>query len=30
MRWVLLIVLIGLLVFLSNQVWLLFVGYPLF
>ena len=30
MRWVLLIVLLGLLVFLSNQLWLLFVGVPLF
>jgi len=30
MRYVLLIVLIALLVFLSNQLWLLFVGSPLF
>jgi hypothetical protein len=30
MRYVLLIVLIGLLVLLSNQLWLLFVGQPLF
>jgi hypothetical protein len=30
MRWVLLLVLIALLVFLSNQLWLLFVGSPLF
>jgi hypothetical protein len=30
MRYVLLIVLIGLLVFLSNQLWLLLVGQPLF
>jgi hypothetical protein len=30
MKYVLLIVLIGLLVFLSNQLWLLFVGAPLF
>jgi hypothetical protein len=30
MRYVLLIVLIGLLVFLSNQLWILFVGTPLF
>jgi hypothetical protein len=30
MRYVLLIILIGLLVFLSNQLWLLFVGQPLF
>ena len=30
MRYVLLVVLIGLLVFLSNQLWLLFVGSPLF
>ena len=30
MRYVLLIVLVGLLVFLSNQVWLLFTGAPLF
>jgi hypothetical protein len=29
MRYVLLIILIGLLVFLSNQVWLLFTGSPL-
>jgi hypothetical protein len=30
MRYVLLLVLIALLVFLSNQLWLLFVGSPLF
>jgi hypothetical protein len=30
MRYVLLLILIGLLVFLSNQLWLLFVGSPLF
>jgi len=30
MRYVLLVILIGLLVFLSNQLWLLFVGSPLF
>jgi hypothetical protein len=30
MRYVLLIILVGLLVFLSNQVWLLFTGAPLF
>lgn len=30
MRYVLLLVLIALLVFLSNQLWLLFVGTPLF
>jgi hypothetical protein len=30
MRYVLLLILIGLLVFLSNQLWLLFVGNPLF
>jgi hypothetical protein len=30
MRYVLLIVLVGLLVFLSNQLWLLFTGQPLF
>lgn len=30
MRYVLLLILIGLLVFLSNQLWLLFVGAPLF
>ena len=30
MRWVLLLILIGLLVFLSNQLWILFVGAPLF
>jgi hypothetical protein len=30
MRYVLLIVLVGLLVFLSNQLWILFVGAPLF
>jgi hypothetical protein len=30
MRYVLLIVLIGLLVLLSNQLWLLFMGQPLF
>ena len=30
MRYVLLVILIGLLVFLSNQLWILFVGAPLF
>ena len=30
MRWVLLLILIGLLVFLSNQLWILFVGSPLY
>jgi hypothetical protein len=30
MRYVLLIVLVGLLVFLSNQLWILFTGSPLF
>jgi hypothetical protein len=30
MRYVLLIVLLGLLVFLGDQLWLLFVGAPLF
>jgi hypothetical protein len=30
MRYVLLIVLVGLLVFLSNQLWILFAGQPLF
>jgi hypothetical protein len=30
MRWVLLLILIGLLVFLSNQLWILFMGQPLF
>jgi hypothetical protein len=30
MRYVLLLILIGLLVFLSNQLWILFVGSPLF
>jgi hypothetical protein len=30
MRYVLLIVLVGLLVFLSNQLWILFTGAPLF
>ena len=30
MRYVLLLILIGLLVFLSNQLWILFVGAPLF
>jgi hypothetical protein len=30
MRYVLLVILIGLLVFLSNQLWILFVGTPLF
>jgi hypothetical protein len=30
MKYVLLIVLVGLLVLLSNQLWLLFVGRPLF
>jgi hypothetical protein len=30
MRYVLLLVLIGLLVYLSNQLWLLFTGVPLF
>jgi hypothetical protein len=30
MRYVLLIVLVGLLVFLTNQLWILFVGAPLF
>jgi hypothetical protein len=30
MRYLLLLILIGLLVFLSNQVWLLFTGAPLF
>jgi hypothetical protein len=30
MRYVLLVILIGLLVFLSNQLWILFVGSPLF
>jgi hypothetical protein len=30
MRYVLLLVLIALLVFLSNQLWILFVGAPLF
>jgi hypothetical protein len=30
MRWVLLVILIGLLVFLSNQLWILFEGQPLF
>ncbi|HXC79354.1 MAG TPA: hypothetical protein VNU19_20155 [Candidatus Acidoferrum sp.] len=30
MRYVLLLILIGLLVFLSNQLWILFMGAPLF
>ena len=30
MRYVLLVILIGLLVFLSNQLWMLFTGQPLF
>ena len=30
MRYMLLVILIGLLVFLSNQLWILFVGTPLF
>jgi hypothetical protein len=30
MRYVLLVILIGLLVFLSNQLWILFMGAPLF
>ncbi len=30
MRYVLLLILVGLLVFLSNQLWILFVGSPLF
>jgi hypothetical protein len=30
MRYVLLIILVGLLVFLSNQLWMLFAGAPLF
>jgi len=30
MRYVLLVILIGLLVILSNQLWILFVGTPLF
>jgi hypothetical protein len=30
MRYVLLLILVGLLVFLSNQLWVLFVGSPLF
>jgi len=30
MRWVLLVILIGLLVVLSNQLWILFAGAPLF
>ena len=30
MRYVLLVVLIALLVFLSNQLWILFMGAPLF
>jgi hypothetical protein len=30
MRYVLLVILIGLLVFLSNQLWILFEGSPLF
>jgi hypothetical protein len=30
MRYVLLVILIGLLVFLSNQLWILFEGAPLF
>jgi hypothetical protein len=30
MRYVLLVILIGLLVFLSNQLWILFMGGPLF
>lgn len=30
MRYVLLVILLGLLVFLSNQVWILFGGQPLF
>jgi hypothetical protein len=30
MRYVLLIILVGLLVLLSNQLWLLFTGQPLF
>ena len=30
MRYVLLLILIGLLVFLSNQLWILFAGAPLF
>ena len=30
MRWILLLILIGLLVFLSNQLWILFMGAPLF
>ena len=30
MRYVLLIILVGLLIFLSNQVWLLFTGAPIF
>jgi hypothetical protein len=30
MRWILLLILIGLMVFLSNQLWILFMGAPLF
>ncbi|MEA2655413.1 MAG: hypothetical protein QOI23_778 [Chloroflexota bacterium] len=30
MRYVMLLILIGLLVFLSNQLWILFMGAPLF
>jgi hypothetical protein len=30
MRYVLLLILLGLLVFLSNQLWILFMGAPLF
>ena len=30
MRYVLLIIFVGLLIFLSNQVWLLFTGAPIF
>ena len=30
MRYVLLLILVGLLVFLSNQLWILFAGSPLF
>jgi len=30
MRYLLLLILVGLLVFLSNQLWILFVGAPLF
>jgi hypothetical protein len=30
MRYVLLVILIALMVFLSNQLWILFVGTPLF